>query len=81
MARRALIVLRRVALDERRYVRGAVARALVRLAVTCPDAVAGELRRWLEDPERGSIAREALGRIGEEVTSSKPVAARSRSAG
>ncbi|MEW6216681.1 MAG: HEAT repeat domain-containing protein [Candidatus Bipolaricaulota bacterium] len=81
MARRALIVLRRVALDERRYVRGAVARALVRLAVTCPDAVAGELRRWLEDPERGSIAREALGRIDEEVTGSKPVAARSRSAG
>lgn len=67
IARRALIVLRRVALDERRYVRAAVARALVRLAATSPDAVGAELRRWLDDSERVVIAREALGRIGEEV--------------
>jgi len=67
IARRALIVLRRVALDERRYVRGAVARALVRLAATCPDAVGAELRRWLDDEDRAVIAREALGRAGEEI--------------
>jgi len=81
MARRALIVLRRVALNERRYVRGAVARTLARLAATCPDAVGGELRRWLEDPERGPIAREALGRIGEETLRSQSTPARSRSTG
>ncbi len=65
MARRALIVLRRVALSERRYVRGAVARTLARLAETNPDAVGGELRRWIEDPERAPVAREALGRLRE----------------
>lgn len=67
IARRALIVLRRVALDGRRSVRGAVARALVHLAATCPDEVGTELRRWLDDPERAPIARDALGRIGEEI--------------
>ncbi len=65
LARRALIVLRRAALDERRYVRAAAARALVRLAATCPEAVGTELRRWLGDPERLSIARAALARMGE----------------
>lgn len=70
LARRGLIVLRRVALSEKRYVRAAVARALARLAATSPDAVEAELRRWLEDDERLPIAREALGRIGEGRSSS-----------
>ncbi len=65
LARRGLIVLRRVALSERRYVRAAVARTLARLAAASPDAVGAELRRWLGDEERLPIAREALGRIGE----------------
>ncbi|GAB4309617.1 MAG: hypothetical protein Kow0097_10780 [Candidatus Bipolaricaulota bacterium] len=65
LARRCLIVLRRVALSERRYVRAAVARTLARLAAASPDAVGAELRRWLGDEERLPIAREALGRIGE----------------
>lgn len=64
LVRRALIVLRRVALTERRPVRGAVVRSLVRLAQVSPDAVADELRRWLGDEEREPLAREALGRIG-----------------
>lgn len=64
LVRRALIVLRRVALTERRPVRGAVVRSLVRLAQASPDAVADELRRWLTDEEREPLAREALGRIG-----------------
>lgn len=67
LTRRALIVLRRVALDGRRYVRAAVARGLVRLATTSPDAVGTELRRWLEDEDRASLAREALGRMGDEL--------------
>jgi HEAT repeat protein len=70
MGRRALIVLRRVALDERRYVRGAVARSLVHLAATCPDAVGVDLRRWLTDEDRAGVAREALGRIGTEIAAS-----------
>lgn len=81
MARRALIVLRKLALDERRYVRGAVARALVRLSETSPDPVSGELRRWLDDPERGSVARAALGRVREEITGARPVHTASRSGG
>lgn len=79
MARRALIVLRKVALSERRYVRGVVARSLARLAAASPDAVGGELRRWLEDPERSIVAREALGRIGEEIGRSQSAPVRSRS--
>lgn len=81
VARKALIVLRRVALDGRRYVRAAVARALVRLAATCPDAVGTELRRWLDDPERAPLAREALGRIGDELTLPGRTPVRSRPAG
>ncbi|HEU68951.1 MAG TPA: hypothetical protein ENN53_07080 [Candidatus Acetothermia bacterium] len=65
LARRGLIVLRRVGLSGRRYVRAAVARALARLAATSPDAVGAELRRWLDDEERLPIARDALSRISE----------------
>jgi len=68
IARRALIVLRRVSLHDRRYVRGAVTRALAHLSASCPDVVGAELRRWLEDEDRVVLAREALGRIGEDVT-------------
>ncbi len=67
IARRALIVLRKVSLDDRRYVRGAVARALVHLAATCPDAVGAELRRWLDDETRAPVAREALARASREI--------------
>lgn len=72
LVRRALIVLRRVALSEHRYVRGAVARALVRLASTSPDAVGGELRRWLTEEDRRPLAREALGKIGTDLAGSPP---------
>jgi HEAT repeat protein len=59
-ARKALILLRRLSLDERRYVRGAVVRALARLGQACPDPTASELRRWLDDEDRAPVAREAL---------------------
>lgn len=72
LVRRALIILRRIALSEQRYVRGAVARALVRLASISPDAVGGELRRWLTDEDRAPLAREALGKIGPDLVPSPP---------
>ncbi|QAA77125.1 MAG: hypothetical protein BIP78_1359 [Candidatus Bipolaricaulis sibiricus] len=71
IGRRALIVLRRVALADGRPVRAAVVRAMANLAPACPDAVGTELRRWLSDPERAAIAREALGRIDGEFLSAK----------
>jgi len=60
-ARKALILLRRLALDERRYVRGAVAAALRRLGKLAPDPVLTELKRWLADEDRAPIARTTLG--------------------
>ncbi|MCX7750083.1 MAG: HEAT repeat domain-containing protein [Candidatus Bipolaricaulota bacterium] len=68
LLRRALIVLRRVALSEARSVRRAAVRSLVRLAQVSPDPVAEELRRWLPDEERAPLAREALGRIESDLT-------------
>lgn len=59
-ARKALILLRRLALDERRYVRGAVAAALRRLGKIAPDPVLAELKKWLADEDRAPIARAAL---------------------
>jgi len=58
--RKALILLRKLALDERRYVRGAVAAALRRLGKIAPDPVLTELKRWLADEDRAPIARNAL---------------------
>lgn len=58
--RKALIILRRLALDPRRYVRGAVAAALRRLGKLAPDPVLSELKRWLADEDRAAIARAAL---------------------
>jgi len=61
--RRSLILLRRLALDERRYVLGAVAAALRRLGSLAPDPVLSELRRWLSDEDRAPVARAVLGKL------------------
>ncbi|MEW5826754.1 MAG: hypothetical protein AB1778_07970 [Candidatus Bipolaricaulota bacterium] len=60
LARKALIVLRKLAVDERAAVRRAVASALWRLARHRPDVVRPEIDRWLADPSRTAVAREAL---------------------
>jgi hypothetical protein len=60
IAKRALIVLRKLALDERRMVWRAAAAALWQLGRRRPDVVRPELERWLEDDVRGKVAREAL---------------------
>jgi len=60
MARKALIILRKLSLDERRYVWRAVASALWKLGRKCPEIVRPELARWLEDERRTDVAREAL---------------------
>lgn len=61
--RRALILLRRLALDERRYVAGAVAAALRRLGKLAPDPVLSELKRWLSDEDRAHLARAVLAKL------------------
>lgn len=61
--RRSLILLRRLALDERRYVLGAVAAALRRLGSLAPDPVLSELKRWLSDEGRAPVARAVLGKL------------------
>jgi len=61
--RRSLILLRRLALDERRYVLGAVAAALRRLGKLAPDPVLSELKRWLSDEDRAPVARSVLGKF------------------
>ena len=61
--RRSLILLRRLALDERRYVQGAVAAALRRLGKLAPDPVLSELKRWLSDEDRAPLARAVLGKL------------------
>lgn len=63
LIRKALIVLRHLALDERKPVRGAVVRALAELARSAPEPVLAELRRWLPDEDRAPVARAALGRL------------------
>ncbi len=60
VAKKALIVLRKLSLDERRYVWRAVAAAMWKLGRKRPDVVRPELERWLEDDERADVARAAL---------------------
>lgn len=60
---KALIILRRLALDERRYVWRAVASAMWRLGRRDPAPVLAELRRWLSDDDRAHVARVALKHI------------------
>ncbi|HDL84734.1 MAG TPA: hypothetical protein ENH11_00095 [Candidatus Acetothermia bacterium] len=60
LVKRALIVLRKLSLDERRYVWRAVAAAMWKLGRKKPEVVRPELSRWLEDDRRVHVAREAL---------------------
>lgn len=60
IARKALIVLRKLSLDERRPVWRAVSSAMWKLGRRCPEIVRPELMRWLEDERRVEVAREAL---------------------
>jgi hypothetical protein len=60
LAKRALIVLRKLSLDERRDVWRVAASAMWRLGRRRPDIVRPELERWLTDETRGKVAREAL---------------------
>jgi 3-methyladenine DNA glycosylase AlkC len=60
MARKALIILRKLSLDERRFVWRAVATAMWKLGRRCPEIVRPELARWAEDAARSAVAREAL---------------------
>jgi 3-methyladenine DNA glycosylase AlkC len=60
IAKKALIILRKLSLDERRYVWRAVATAMWKLGKKKPELIQAELQRWLEDERRTKIAREAL---------------------
>jgi len=60
LAKKALIVLRKLSLDERRYVWRAVASAMWKLGRKRPEVVRPELARWLEDERRDHVAREAM---------------------
>lgn len=60
LAKKALIILRKLSLDERRYVWRAVASAMWKLGRKKPEIVRPELTRWLEDERRVDVAREAL---------------------
>jgi hypothetical protein len=60
VSKKALIVLRKLSLDPRRFVWRAVATAMWKLGRRRPDIVRPELARWLEDEERIAVAREAL---------------------
>ncbi len=60
LVKRALIVLRKLSLDERRYVWRAVSAAMWKLGRKKPEVVRPELARWLEDERRTHVAREAL---------------------
>jgi len=60
LVKRALIVLRKLSLDERRYVWRAVASAMWKLGRKKPEVVRPELAHWLEDERRVHVAREAL---------------------
>lgn len=63
LVKKAIIVLRKLSLDPRRYVWRAVASALWKLGRRRPDIVRPELSRWLEDERRIPVAREALKHI------------------
>jgi hypothetical protein len=58
--RRSLIILRKLALDRRHYVLGAVTASLKRLGKLAPDSVLSELKRWLTDEDRAPVARAVL---------------------
>ena len=60
LVKKALIVLRRLSLDNRRYVWRAVASAMWKLGRKRPEIVRPELTRWLEDTRRVEVARAAL---------------------
>lgn len=60
IAKKALIILRRLAVDPRRFVWRAAASATWQLGRHSPDLVRGELARWLEDEDRVDVARQAL---------------------
>ena len=60
ITKKAIIVLRKLSLDERRFVWRAVASALWKLGRKRPDIVRPELARWLEDERRVDVAREAI---------------------
>jgi len=60
IAKKALIVLRKLSLDERRLVWRAVASALWKLGRKRPDIIRPELARWLDDDRRVDVAREAI---------------------
>lgn len=60
LVKKALIILRKLSLDERRYVWRAVAAAMWKLGRKKPEIVRPELTRWLEDERRVNVAREAL---------------------
>ncbi|MCD5417023.1 DNA alkylation repair protein [Candidatus Bipolaricaulota bacterium] len=60
IAKKALIILRKLSLDERRYVWRAAATAMWKLGKKKPELIQNELHRWLEDQRRVQVAREAL---------------------
>lgn len=60
ITKKAIIVLRKLSLDERRYVWRAVSSAIWKLGRRDPDVVRAELARWIEDERRVEVAREAL---------------------
>jgi hypothetical protein len=60
IAKKAVIVLRKLSLDERRFVWRAVAAAMWKLGRKRPEIVRPELLRWLDDERRIDVAREAL---------------------
>lgn len=60
IAKKALIVLRKLSLDERRLVWRAVASALWKLGRKRPELIRPELARWLEDERRVNVARAAI---------------------
>ncbi len=60
IVKKALIVLRKLSLDERRLVWRAVASAMWKLGRKKPEVIRPELAQWLEDERRVEVAREAL---------------------
>ena len=60
IAKKALIVLRKLSLDERRFVWRAAASSMWKLGRKRPDLIRPELARWLEDERRVNVAREAI---------------------
>ena len=60
IAKKALIILRKLSLDERRLVWRAVASAMWKLGRKKPEIIRPELAQWLEDERRVEVAREAL---------------------